>query len=265
MEDARDAVLKKDDRNQQGREIEFADPVKFLSTVAFSELPETPVLDAQPSATTISVLNTTRIKLQNTGAVTVTSLLQGQQGQNVLVLGDGFTSFAVSGNITTSTGSAKLLAASTIYSFTFIGTKWVEQNAGASNPYTGKHVTIFGDGTSHVQVSAGNYEQYGVGFNTVCDATSMTQYRFMARVGAFTSGTSTTVSLRLAYSTNGTAWTTITATTLTFNAFPSFQVSAFGALPSGAAIATAYFRIEVNAAAGGDVTQISHAHLELKP
>lgn len=266
MEDARDAIqVTKSDRNQQGREIEFADPVKFLSTVAFSELPETPVLDSQASATTISVLNTTRIKLQNTGTVTVTSLLQGQQGQNVLILGDGFTSFAVSGNITTTTGATKLLAASTIYSFTYIGTKWVEQNAGASNPIAGKHVTIFGGGDAHTQTSAGNYEQYRVAFNTVCDATSMTQYRFMARAQAFTSGSSTQFSIRLAYSTNGSSWTTITATTLTFTAFPSFQVSSFVALPSGAQIATVYFRVEINCPATSDVATISHAAIELKP
>lgn len=261
MEDARDAIpLKKDDRNQQGREIEFADPVKFLSSVAFSELPETPVLSAQASATTISTLNTTRIKLQNTGAVTVTSLLQGQQGQNVLVLGDGFTSFAVSGNITTTTGATKLLAASTVYSFTFIGTKWVEQNAGGS-PYTGKHVTIVAAGTSYAQVTGGAYEGYGVGFHTVCDATGMTQYRISGRAAAALA----TFSARLAYSTDGSSWTLITAVTLTFSSAPSFQATAYGALPVGAAIATAYFRIHVTTALAADTMTLSHVALELKP
>lgn len=132
-EDARDAV-KRDDRNNTGSEIEFSNPVKFLSTVSFSELPETPVLTSQAGATTISVLNVERVRLMNTGSVTVTNLTNGQEGQSVIFLGDGFTTFANNSNIATNTAANKLLAAGATYTFTRIANKWIESAASASTP-----------------------------------------------------------------------------------------------------------------------------------
>lgn len=259
IEDARDVVMR-ESLIKEDREIRVEDPVKFLSTVEFSELPETPVATAPVALTTLNALNITRLKLANTGAVSVTTLSSGQDGQNILILGDGFTTFAVSGNIVTTTGVAKLLALNTVYSFTYLDDKWYEQNAGGS-AYTGKHVTVVADGTSYAQVTGGAYEPYGVGFHTVCDATGMTQYRISGRAAAALA----TFSARLAYSTNGSSWTVITAVTLTFTSTPSFQATAYGALPIAAAIATAYFRIHVTTALSADTMTLSHVAVEFKP
>jgi hypothetical protein len=111
---------------QTGEIKQISNPIQFLSTVQFSELPSNPVQTPQNSATTVSVLNITRLKFTNTGAVTVTNFLSGQDGQNILILGEGFTTVANNANIQTSTGANKLLVANRVYSFTLFGAKWYE-------------------------------------------------------------------------------------------------------------------------------------------
>ena len=109
-----------------GQLIQISNPVQFLSTVQFSELPQDQPQTVQPSNLTPSVLNITRLKLVNTGATTVTNFKFGQEGQNILILGDGFTTVANNTNIQTSTGANKLLVANRVYSFTLFGSKWYE-------------------------------------------------------------------------------------------------------------------------------------------
>jgi hypothetical protein len=111
---------------QVGEVKQISSPIQFLSTVQFAELPANPVQTVQNTATTASVLNITRLKFTNTVATTVTNFLSGQDGQNILVLGDGFTTIANNSNIQTTTGANKLLTANRVYSFTFFGTKWYE-------------------------------------------------------------------------------------------------------------------------------------------
>lgn len=112
--------------DQVGEIQQVSNPVQFLSTVTFAELPENAVLTAQTGATTIPVLNTTRVRFVNTGAVTVTNLTGGQNGQQVLILGDGFTTLANNANIQTSTGANKLLVNNRVYSFVLFSNKWYE-------------------------------------------------------------------------------------------------------------------------------------------
>ena len=109
-----------------GVTLRFNDPVEFTLGATFAQLPESGVLSVTNAPTTISVLNITRVQLQNTGAVTVTNLLNGQRGQEVKFLGDGFTTFANNTTIKTSTGANKLLATNKVYTFTLFGSTWVE-------------------------------------------------------------------------------------------------------------------------------------------
>jgi len=136
IEDARD-VVRKVDPTSQGREVEFADPVKFLSIVSFSELPETPVLQSQLALTTQDVLNASRLRMRNTSPVTITNLLSGQEGQQVSILGDGFTTLAHNSNIRLNTGANKLLAANQVYILTRMNSQWVEVASGGGVTHTG--------------------------------------------------------------------------------------------------------------------------------
>jgi hypothetical protein len=108
-----------------GEILKIRDPVQFESGVSLAELIETPVLEVN-SGTTISVLNVTRVWLKNTGAVTVTNLTNGQEGQEVKFLGDGFTTIANNSTVKTSTGANKLLAVNKVYTFTRFNSVWVE-------------------------------------------------------------------------------------------------------------------------------------------
>jgi hypothetical protein len=73
-----------------------------------------------------SVLNVERWKAANTGAINVTDFIDGQEGQEIKILGDGFTTVNHNVNIKTNTGANKLLAANKVYTFTRFGTLWVE-------------------------------------------------------------------------------------------------------------------------------------------
>jgi hypothetical protein len=94
------------------------------------EAPATPLVLEQQFISTL-VGTTPNVKnIQYTyshgSATVVTSFLNGQDGQELNILGNGNTTLAVSGNIVTNTGSSKLLAANLVYEFTFFGTKWYE-------------------------------------------------------------------------------------------------------------------------------------------
>lgn len=109
-----------------GSIIRIADKVEFLESVTFAQLSESPVLSVTPASTTVSVLNISALNFANTSPVTVTNLLNGQEGQVIKILGDGNTTLDHGANILTNTGADKLLAANKVYTFTLFGTTWVE-------------------------------------------------------------------------------------------------------------------------------------------
>lgn len=121
ISDIRDALS-----TPSGDTLRFADAVEFGSTVRFTELSEQPILTARAAATTISVLNVTRVSLSSTAPVTLTDFTNGQIGQEIKVRGDGQTTAQNGTRIFTNTGANKLLAANRVYTFTLFGTTWVE-------------------------------------------------------------------------------------------------------------------------------------------
>jgi hypothetical protein len=277
IEDARDAV-KKDDRNSHGQEVEFADPVKFLSSVSFSELPETPVLNAQAGATTISVLNTQRVKLQNTGALTITSITNGQEGQEVSFLGDGFTTIENNSGIVTSTGANKLLVANTIYKFTYIGSKWIESASGSS--YTaGAGLALTGSAFSNVYI--GKLIPFISTFRTITgfagtasfvdslrprtDTTGMTNIRLSYFSGSSTGSGDWTPSIY--YSTNaGGAWTQITFSGMTVSGTNgNLYRSATTSLPVDARNAATWFYAAYTETNAGHSVDLDSLSIELTP
>lgn len=75
-----------------------------------------------------SVKNMERWKAVNTGAVTVTDFSNGQEGQHIMIRGDGHTTVSNNSNIKTNTGANKLLAADKVYSFVLFDGEWVEHS-----------------------------------------------------------------------------------------------------------------------------------------
>lgn len=257
VEDARDLVNKKSLAEAlQEQELEVPIAVRFLAPVTFSELPETPVLLAQKTLTTIDVINTTRVRLQNTAPVSITNLTNGQEGQSVIFLGDGFTTFVNNTSIGTNTGANKLLASGFAYTFTRLNSKWIEDapsgssyTAGTglvltgtvfSNPYVGKHVTLINTSVTET-ISAGNSIHVGATgrWTTRCDTSGMGNIRISSSIDG--TGATGNFTLDVFYSTNaGGAWTRIAVAVTVTNAGLQ-QVSGTLALPAGAKNAATWF------------------------
>ena len=109
-----------------GDTLSFADPINFLATVTYSQLAEQPVETAPKVTTTINVLNITRVQFVNTVATTVVDFVGEQSGQEIKLLGDGFTTIQNGTNFFTNTGANKLLAINKVYTFTKFPSGWIE-------------------------------------------------------------------------------------------------------------------------------------------
>jgi hypothetical protein len=75
---------------------------------------------------TPSVRNVEKLKMKNIGPVTVTKFDEGQENQEISILGDGQTTIANNAFIKTNTGANKLLAVDKVYRFTMFNGVWVE-------------------------------------------------------------------------------------------------------------------------------------------
>lgn len=109
-----------------GNLLIFDENVQFEGSASFFQLIEQLIDKFVPSDTTPTVRNITRFRANNTGAVTVTNFDDGQDGQEIKILGDGFTTVDHGTTIFTNTGADKLLAANKVYTFTKFGTNWYE-------------------------------------------------------------------------------------------------------------------------------------------
>lgn len=109
-----------------GETIIITDPIEFQGGVKFLQVPSTPIGKSNPSATSISALNTTRLKLYSTVATTLTDFPGGSEGQPLVVLGDGFTTITHGTKIFTNTGGNKLMVANRIYVFYSFFNLWYE-------------------------------------------------------------------------------------------------------------------------------------------
>lgn len=85
------------------------------------------VLAFTPADATPSVRNLTKFKAGNTGASNVTFFDDGFDGQEISILGDGFTTLVHNATkLLTNTGANKLLATGKVYRLTRYDGKWVE-------------------------------------------------------------------------------------------------------------------------------------------
>jgi len=89
------------------------------------------------NTTTPSVKNVQRVKAANIAPITLTNFTDGQEGQEIIVKGDGFTSVDISSTLAP-TGGLHLLDANAIYRFVLLDGIWHESNAigptGATGP-----------------------------------------------------------------------------------------------------------------------------------
>ena len=77
-------------------------------------------------STTPSVKNVEGWITQNTAPITILNFVDGQLGQELKILGDGFTSVANNTTIKNNTGATKLLAIGKAYTFTLFDGVWIE-------------------------------------------------------------------------------------------------------------------------------------------
>lgn len=109
-----------------GKEILTSDDWRFLGRVIFQNLIEQPPSNIPEADTTPSVLNRTRLVCTNTSSTNVTQFRYGQEGQEIKLLGDGFTTLVHGTYIKTNTGANKLLAVNKVYTFTRFNSLWIE-------------------------------------------------------------------------------------------------------------------------------------------
>lgn len=100
----------------------------YQGLVTFLVLPRENVDTFKKTQTTPSVRNVRVFITINTAATTITNFIGGADGQEIKILGDGFTTIANNANINTNTGANKLLVANKVYRFTYFQSKnlWAE-------------------------------------------------------------------------------------------------------------------------------------------
>ena len=89
-------------------------------------LPRQFVSKARILDTTPSVKNVTRLVLNNSSATAITNFVDGQDGQEIGVLGDGMSSVTNGAQIKTNTAANKLLLENRVYRFTKFNGVWIE-------------------------------------------------------------------------------------------------------------------------------------------
>lgn len=109
-----------------GSRVDIADAVLFKSTVEFAELPVQLIAKFAPGQDFPSVLNGTRFIANNSSAANLNYFKDGQEGQEIKIRGDGFSTIVASAIMHTNTGLNKLLAINKVYTFTQFLSIWYE-------------------------------------------------------------------------------------------------------------------------------------------
>lgn len=226
--------------------LRLAAPVEFLSTVSFTELPEKEISSVEIGITTPNVLNRERIKFQNTGAVTVTNFLDGQEGQEITIKGDGFTTITHGSLIKTSTGANKLLSATKVYRFVRFGGVWIEQDATASAPTNIRTASFYAAQVTHTVSGTSDWFPNNVNKYPIAgNFTAVTGYRIVTVAEG--NGGNYTITPTMHYSSDGLAWTADTslASASYTNAVPTIKISASSTFPAGAQLNPSYLAVKI--------------------
>ena len=102
------------------------DEIIFEQPVSFVRLPKMYVAKIKAGETTPSVKDLIRFTTQNTSPLTVTNLLDGADGQEIIIVGDGNTTLQHGTHIFNDSGANLLLAVNKAYSYLRINDKWIQ-------------------------------------------------------------------------------------------------------------------------------------------
>lgn len=127
MNDPFNSPVRQELSSVTGQALRIADPVEFQGPVKFEELSETPLEFTKLGDTSPTVLNLERIKFQNTSGVTVTNFDNGQEGQYIIVVGDGQTTLQHGTNIFNTSGANITLTNNRVYAYVRVQGVWREQ------------------------------------------------------------------------------------------------------------------------------------------
>lgn len=108
---------------------EIVERTRFGVTPAFAAIPQSFIGKIPVGATTISVKNVEHWIAQNTGAVTITTMDDGQEGQSLHILGDGNTTLQSNAGISLLSGADTLLASGQVYQFKRLNNIWYQSAA----------------------------------------------------------------------------------------------------------------------------------------
>jgi len=117
--DVRDELSK-----STGKLIRIADPVRFENVVQFAELPEQPLEEVETGVTVVDVLNRTRFHFSNLAKTVITNFVNGQEGQEIILLGEGFTEIANNTNIVNHSASDVKLTNGAAHKWCYMLGKW---------------------------------------------------------------------------------------------------------------------------------------------
>lgn len=92
----------------------------------YLSLPRRFVGKLTPGSTTPSIKNVEHWRANNSGAVTVTNLVDGQEGQSLYILGDGFTTLQNGTTMFMQGAADLLLATDTVYHLVMMNGKWYQ-------------------------------------------------------------------------------------------------------------------------------------------
>jgi hypothetical protein len=107
-----------------GDQLRIADSVRFEGTVVFAELPEQPIEEVEVGELTPNVLNITRLHFSNTTKTVLTNFLNGQEGQEIILLGEGYTEVANNANIVNHSASDVKLTNGAAHKWCYMLGKW---------------------------------------------------------------------------------------------------------------------------------------------
>lgn len=251
--------------------LEIPFPIRFLSTVNFSELPETPVLYATVVPSTLSVLNVTRVKLGATSPGSLTDFTNGADGQTIYVVGDGNTTITHGTKIVTNTGANKLLANNSLYIFIRVGTVWIEL-ASPATLVAGAGLSLTGNTLANRYIG----KQVPLLANTLALTSSTGFVPFPApalvntlnmnnvRVSLFSDSPSF-VEFLTQYSLDGVIWNNIIPVSGMTNFGGQVYHNGTAVLPNPAKAASVWFRPAYNGMGAGTNFTVSGFHLEFTP
>lgn len=98
--------------------------MRFENIVQFAELPEQPVEKVPVGVTSVRVLNRTRFQFFNTMKTIIVNFLDGQEGQEIILLGEGYTEVANNANIVNHSASDVKLTNGAAHKWCYMAGKW---------------------------------------------------------------------------------------------------------------------------------------------